>query len=104
MATSTERAIRVILGTSGPTTLPRGKGIPAAITTWVISDVIGKVFKTLETHDRDLDTCHSTILIKNIATHYTKIRFHHVAKLYHEILAGDGVRRKYTKLIHFRNQ
>lgn len=53
---------------------------------------------------QDIFDNHRTQLIKLIIEHYLTLRMHHYVKQHSQATTGKNIRRKYTKLILFKNQ
>ena len=43
-------------------------------------------------------------LVKKVTKSYCKVRMYHLGRKYTEDMTGEIVRKKLTKLIHFKNQ
>ena len=65
------------------------------------------VFPTLKQHLFDSNATvqnHYVVLISEIVKSFLNVRSHHVAKTFSEQCCGTRIRRKLTKLVHFKNQ
>ena len=68
---------------------------------------MNNVFPELNTHmiDTPVTENHTFMLIKAVARNFLKSRMHHLAKKMNQnLVRNDRVRKKLTKLIHFKGQ
>ena len=83
---------RLLAATSGK--LPRGQGVPDAISIVVLGSLnIKEIFPELNEH-----------MIKQVAECYCKIRLHHLAKQTTQAESGLSVKRELSKLVLFKHQ
>ena len=54
--------------------------------------------------DTPVNDNHMYGLTKSISKAYSKIRLYHMDKEFTQNIGGEKVRKKYSKLIHFKNQ
>ena len=106
ICTETEKCILRMLH-SNMGRLPQGRGLSSAITTAVLPVCVdADVFPSLNDHMFD-STCvdnHLFSLIKCCSACYTKIRMYHIGKRYTDVLQGDNIRKKLSRLILFKHQ
>ena len=87
--------------------LPQGRGLSSAITSVVLPVCVdANVFPSLDDHMFD-STCvdnHLFSLIKCCSACYTKIILYHIGKRYTDVLQGDNIRKRLSRLILFKHQ
>lgn len=62
------------------------------------------IFCNVKHSSNSLNNDHKTLLINAVVDYYIKIRCFHLAKQVNEKNTQEYVRKKFTKLIHFKNQ
>ena len=95
----------LLAATSGK--LPRGQGVPDAISTAVLGSLkIEEIFPELNEHMIDTSATDNHIfqLVKEVAKCYCKIRPHHLAKQTTQQESGLSVRKELSKLVLFKHQ
>ena len=100
----TEKVLQRML--KGSKRLPRGVGLPEAVSTKVMSLTKDKeLFPELHSHQFDMavEDNHVHLLVKRIAAYFARIRLYHIGKEQTYALKGPSVRQKLTKLILFKN-
>ena len=67
---------------------------------------MGEMFPDLNDHilEQAVVDNHVFPLIKNVSKTYSKIRMYHLGKTMSDKITGERVRKKFTKLILFKNQ
>ena len=84
-----------------------GPGIQDAISRSVLEEInLSVVFRDLRSHmmDNSVNDNHVYGLIKSITKMYSKVRMYHLGREQTQKISGEKIRKKYVKLIHFKNQ
>ena len=82
-------------------------GIADAIAASVFREApVNEMFPELTSHMMELSIGDNHVfqLIKSVSKSYSKIKLYHIGKEYSDRVTGELVRKKFSKLIHFKNQ
>ena len=82
-------------------------GITDVIATAVLGDLpMQSIFPELTSHMMEMTVTENHVfqLVKKIAKNYCKVRFYHMGREFSDKATGEKVRKKLSKLIHFKGQ
>ena len=67
---------------------------------------MANIFPELNAHMMEMAVTDNHVfqLVKSVTKNYCKVRMYHLGREYSDKVTGEKVRRRLTKLIHFKNQ